>query len=240
MSTADRSAKKDGAAKEGPVSLSHKVGDFIQRSRKVLIGLALVILAALAALAVVTELRVAGDRSAAVAMDKLALDGNSWASENDAAKKADLEKRLLAGLDDVIKRHGNTVWAQQAWDMKATMAEGRKDWAEAEKDWLEAAKILPASFIAPVSLQNAAVAAEELGANDRAAQHWKTFVDKYAGKAPGLANAYFALGRLAEESKDYPAAVGYYQKISASWPQSDWTKLAEDRILSLRSRGLAK
>ena len=240
MDTADRAAHKGGSSKESDLSLSLKIGDFIQRSRFLFIGLGVTILVALLAIAVVTQVRASGDRSAALAMDALVRDGNSWGAESDATKKADLEKKLIAGLDNMIAKHRGSVWAQQAWDMKATMAESRKDWAEAEKDWMEASKILPGSFIAPVSLQNAAAAAEELGANDRAAAHWKAFVDGYAGKAAGIPHAWFALGRLAEESKDYTSAIVDYEKIAANWPDSDWTKLAKDRILTLKSRGLAK
>lgn len=240
MDKAERTAKTDIAAKEAPASLSHRVGDFIQRSRVAIIAVAIVIVLVIVALAAITEIKAAGDRNAAVKMDQLTKDANAWASESDASKKADLEKKLLSGFDEIIAKHGGTIWAQQAWDMKATVAEQKKDWTEAEKDWLEAAKILPNSFMAPVSLENAAAAAEELGANDRAIQHWKDFVDRYAGKAPGIAHAWFALGRLSEEGKDYVSALADYEKISANWPGSDWTKLAKDRILSLRSRGLVK
>ena len=240
MDTAERAGRNDGAHKEGPVGLSERVSDFIQRSRYLIIGLASVLVLALVVLVVVTQVRTSSDRSAAIEMDKIVRDANSWSSESDATKKADLEKKVTTGLDGIIAKHGKSVWAQQAWDMKATMAESRKDWTEAEKDWMEAAKVLPTSFIAPVALQNAAAAAEELGSNDRATEHWKAFVDQYAGKSAGIPHGYFALGRLAEESKDYVAAIADYEKIAANWPDSDWTKLAKDRILSLRSRGLAK
>ncbi|MDA8409292.1 MAG: tetratricopeptide repeat protein [Treponema sp.] len=240
MDTAERPAHKAGATKEGPVSLSEKIGDIITRSRMVLIGLGVAILVVLFAIAIVTQLRASGDKSAAIRMDQLVRDGSAWSSETDTAKKADLEKKLIAGLDGVVAKHKGSVWAQQAWDMKATIAESRGDWTESEKDWMEASKILPDSFMAPASLQNAAAAAEELGASDRAIQHWKAFVDRYAGKSVGIPHAWFALGRLSEEGKDYVAALSDYEKIVASWPDSDWTKLAKDRILSLRSRGLAK
>jgi len=240
MSTAERAARRDGASKEGSGSLSQQVGDIIQRSRFLFIAVGAAILVVLLALIVVTEIHSSGDRAAAIQMDQISRDGNAWNSETDATKKADLQKKLEASLDAVIAGHGASVWAQQAWDMKATIAESAKDWAEAEKDWMESAKILPGSFIAPASLQNAAVAAEELGANDRAAAHWKAFVDQYAGKAPGIAHAWFALGRLAEDAKDYTSAIADYEKIASNWPTSDWTKLAKDRILTLKSQGLAK
>lgn len=240
MDTAERAAHKAGATKEAPASLSQKVGDIITRFRYVFIGIGVALLVALVVIAVVTQLRASGDKAAAIQMDQLVRDGSAWSNESDAAKKADLEKKLIAGLDDIAAKHKGSVWAQQAWNMKASIAESRSDWTEAEKDWLEASKIMPDSFIAPVSLENAAAAAEELGANDRAIKDWKAFIDKYTGKSVGIPHAWFALGRLSEEGKDYAAAISNYEKIVATWPDSDWTKLAKDRILSLRARGLVK
>jgi TolA-binding protein len=98
----------------------------------------------------------------------------------------------------------------------------------------------PNSYIAPVALQGAANAADEQGASDRATADYRKFVDRYSDKTIGIPHAYFAIGRLAEQSKDYAAANTAYQKIIATWPDGDWTKLATDRIISLKSQGLLK
>jgi tetratricopeptide (TPR) repeat protein len=123
---------------------------------------------------------------------------------------------------------------------KAKIEESSKNWASAEKDWLAIAAAAPDSYLAPVALQGAAVAAEELSANDRAIAAYKKLIDKYGKASIGIPHAHFALGRMAEEAKDYASSLASYQKIVATWPDSDWTKLATDRIIFLKSHGLTK
>jgi TolA-binding protein len=122
----------------------------------------------------------------------------------------------------------------------ARIAETDKDWAAAEKNWLSIYDHFPKTYLAPIALQNAAVAAEERGANDAAIAHYKLVIDKYSGKTVGIPHALFAVGRLSEESKDYPAAATSYAKLLSTYPDDDWTKLAKDRIIFLKTRGLSK
>lgn len=240
MDTAQRAAPKEGAKKEEKKSLSHKISDVLRKRRVFFLGIAVVLLAAVVVLALVTGIKGSADKSAAMRISQLTDDANVWNAEQDATKKADLEKKLVVGIDEILAKWPRHVSAQQALAIKATLAQSRKDWTEAEKDWLDAANRLPTSFLAPVALQNAAIAAEEQGADDKAKVHYKALIDRYASTAPGIAHAWFALGRIAEEAKDYSGAITSYEKILASWPSSDWTKLAKDRIISIKSRGLVK
>ena len=240
MDTTPRAAAKDGAKPEEKRSLSHRIAHFLGKSRKLLLAIAIVVLAAILVLSVITVIRSSADKASAMKVEELSNDANAWSAETDATKKADLEKKLNVGVAEVLAKYPGIVAAQQALAIKATIAESKKDWAEAEKDWIDAANRLPTSFLAPVSLRNAAVAAEEQGADDRAKAHYKALIDKYSGSAAGIAHAWFALGRIAEESKDYSAAVANYEKVVATWPSSDWTKLSKDRIISIKSRGLVK
>jgi tetratricopeptide (TPR) repeat protein len=173
-------------------------------------------------------------------LEKLDADYQAYSGEQDAAKKAALEKTLLPSIDAIVKKGQKQFAAQKALSYRARIAEANKDWASAEKDWLAISMAAPDSYLAPVAIQGAAVAAEEQGASDRAAANYKNLIDRYATKSIGIPHAYFALGRIAEESKDYASAMVSYQKIVSTWPDSDWTKLATDRIIFIKSRGLAK
>jgi len=230
----------DTAKHEEPKSLSHKISALLRKGRVPLLVLAGITFAAVAAIAVVTAVGDSTKQAAALGMSGLTNDAQAWSKETDTIKKADLEKALVPALDALAAKWPKSVQAQQALAIKAEIAESKKDWAEVEKIWLDAATRLPGSFIAPVALQNAARAAEEQGADDRAKVHYMTFVDKYSGDSSGIAHAWFALGRIAEGTKDWPSALAAYDKIAANWPSSDWTKLAKDRIISMKSRGLVK
>ncbi|MFZ4618104.1 MAG: tetratricopeptide repeat protein [Rectinemataceae bacterium] len=240
MDTVLHGAPKEGVRKEAPKSLSHRVSAFLRKARVAILAFAGVLVAAIAVLAIVTTANDSGARKAALAMDKLSTDSNAWGSETDATKKAELEKSMLSSADSIIATYPKSLQAQQALGVKATIAGDKKEWEQAEKAWIQASSIMPKAFFAPVALQNAAMVAEERGANDKAKEYYKTFLDRYSTTAAGAAHAWFAMGRLAEEAKDFAGAVGNYEKIFAQWPQSDWAKLARDRVIFIKASGLAK
>jgi len=173
-------------------------------------------------------------------LEKLDTDYQTYSGEQDATKKADLEKSFLASAEAIIKKGQGSFAGQKATSYKAKIEESKKDWAAAEKDWLALASAAPSSYLAPIAIQGAAAAAEEQGANDRAIADYKRLIDKYSSSSVGIAHAHFALGRLAENAKDYASAMVSYQKIVSTWPESDWTKLATDRIIFLKAQGLSK
>jgi tetratricopeptide (TPR) repeat protein len=217
-----------------------RFGDFLRKNRVTVLVVFGVALAAVLGVAIVTAIAEAGLRASTARLEKMDADYAAYAGESDAAKKASLEKDFLASADAAIKKDGRKFAAQKAIMYKAKIEEAAKDWAAAEKDWLALAAAAPDSYLAPIALQGAAVAAEELGADDRAIADYKKLIDKYGNDSVGIPHAHFALGRMAEKSKDYASAMASYQKIASSWPNSDWTKLATDRIIFLKSRGLSK
>jgi Uncharacterized protein conserved in bacteria len=217
-----------------------KLGDFLRKYRIAILCLFGVCLLAVIGVAVGTEIKSSTLRTTTGRMEKLEENYATYSSESDQTKKTDLEKKLVADADEIVKKWPKSYAAQRAWVLKAKIDEQKKDWAAAEKDWNSIVGTAPASYLAPVALQGAAVAAEEQGASDRATKYYKTLVDKYTGSAVGIPHAYFAMGRLAEEGKDYATALVNYQKIVSTWPDDDWTKLATDRILSMKSKGLTK
>jgi tetratricopeptide (TPR) repeat protein len=217
-----------------------KVTEFIRKFRVVLIAVLAGIVLAVAAIAIVSAIKDSSVNASAAKAEKLLEDYSAYTGQSDAAKKAELEKALIASADEIVAKWPRLFAAQRALSVKADVFESKNDWASAEKAWLAAVDSVPSSYLAPIALQRAATAAEEQGANERAADFYKRLIAKYEGATIGVPHAYFALGRLAELSKDWTAAMQDYQKIVSSWPDDDWTKLATDRIIALKSRGLAK
>jgi tetratricopeptide (TPR) repeat protein len=137
-------------------------------------------------------------------------------------------------LDDLaaLGKSASGYPAARAWFMAANIYHERKDWEKAREAWGAAATKGAATHLAPVSLFNAAVAAEEAGDPDAALEHYKralTFAD-----FPDAARAQFAVGRLEEKKGNAEAAVIAYNAVIDKWPQhTDWTNLAHSRILAL-------
>jgi tetratricopeptide (TPR) repeat protein len=217
-----------------------KLADFLRKYRIVVIAAFGAAALIVVGVAVGTAIKGAVQAKAAAAIEKLDADFGALSSEQDKDKRAALEKAFLDQAAEVAKKWSGDYAALKALGYQARIAEEKKDWASAEKDWLAVLGAAPGSFLAPVALQSAAVAAEEQGAPDRALADYKKLVNKYASTAVGIPHAYFAIGRLSEQGKDYPAALAAYQKIVSTWPSGDWTKLATDRIISLKANGLAK
>ncbi|HTX71759.1 MAG TPA: tetratricopeptide repeat protein [Rectinemataceae bacterium] len=239
MDTASRSPKAKAAAEEKK-HISHHVADFLRKYRVVLLGILAAVVLVIIGVAVWTAISDSRAKSSTLAIEKAEDAFSAYQAESDQTKKPELEKQLLASLDSVIKSWPHLYAAQKAYTIEAKLAEDKKDWEGAEKAWLAASLVLPTDFLAPLALQSAATAAEERGASDKAAEYYKRLVDKYNGSSIGIPHAFFALGRISEEAKDYGSAVGYYEKIVAGYPDDDWTKLAKDRILFLKSQGLLK
>jgi tetratricopeptide (TPR) repeat protein len=237
MNSPEKSPKTKSAEKK---TLYMKFADFLRKNRLLLLivfGVAIIALVGVAAFTIVSEQSL---KASTASMEKLDADFEAYQSEQDQAKKAELEKALVASADSVAQKWKGRFAAQRALSVKARIGEAKKDWAEAEKTWLSVIDAAPDSYLAPVALRAAARAAEEQGAADRALADYRKFVDKYSSKTIGVPHAYFSIGRLSEGAKDYAGAMTAYQKIVSTWPDSDWTKLATDRIIFLKSHGLAK
>jgi tetratricopeptide (TPR) repeat protein len=221
-------------------SFNESLEDFLRGNRTLLIVVGVAILVGIAGLAIGSAVSSAAAISSTQRIEKLSEDFSSWASEQDATKKAAAEKTLVANLDTVVAKWPRQYAAARALSMKARIAEQNKDWVSAEKDWLLISSRFGKSYMAPLALQNAAVAAEERGSTDQAIAHYKAVLKGYSGKTVGIPHVYFALGRLAEGSKDYAGAAENYGKLVSTYPDDDWTKLAKDRIIFLKSQGLTK
>ncbi len=221
-------------------TFGEKFEDFLRKYRTVIIIVLAVIAAAVIAIAVISQLRLSQAAASAKQLEKANSDYSTWYAETDATKKSAAEKTLAASLDEIIKKWPSQYAAARAISMKASIAQQNKDWKSAETDWELIASRFSRTYMAPIAIQNAAVAAEEAGNVDKAIEHYSSLIKKFSGKTVGIPHAYFSLGRLSEGKKDYKNAMDNYTKLVAAYPQDDWTKLAQDRIIYLKAQGLAK
>jgi tetratricopeptide (TPR) repeat protein len=131
--------------------------------------------------------------------------------------------------------------AARAWTILGSVYQTRKEWPLAEEAWSRAAAIKPASYLTPVSLFNAAAAAEEQGYLARAVELLTEIDAVYQDNVPGLApRSVFSLGRLYEKQQDTEAAVSAYRNLTENWPSSPWANLANSRIIELTTKQQAE
>jgi tetratricopeptide (TPR) repeat protein len=113
----------------------------------------------------------------------------------------------------------------------------KNEWAEAEQAWREAAKKAGKSYLAPVSLFNAAVAAERQGKIPEAIELYTqclAFTDSF----PSSPRAQFAIGRLEEKQGNRENALEAYRNLRINWPGDTlWRNLAQSRIIGIEGEG---
>lgn len=219
-------------------AFSVKVGEFITKHRKIFLAVAGFVAAVLLFVGIYSIVSSSMAKSSSRAMEEARTKLVSWSAESDQAKKDELEQGILADLDAIAKKWPRSFAAQQALFTKANIAAAGKKWEDAEKFAADAANRMPKSYLAPIALENAAVAAEEGGNAEKAFEYYAKIAKDYQADNPVLAHAYFSLGRLSEGKSDWKSALEYYGKVSGNFADSDWASLAKDRVVYLKSQGL--
>ncbi len=221
-------------------TFADKIAEFIAANRKLLIGIGIGIVVAIAAIgiysAVSENTAAASSRAMEIAEQKL----QAWTSETDEQKKAEAEKALFQSLDEIARKWPKTIAAQRALIRKAAVLNQKKDYAEAEKAALEAVKRNKNSYAAPIALELAAISAEEAGSIDTAIAHYTQLTKDYLKDNPVAPHALFNLGRLQESKSDYKAAAGAYNTLVSDFGGSEWALLARNRLIWMKSQGLAE
>jgi tetratricopeptide (TPR) repeat protein len=148
-----------------------------------------------------------------------------------ADKESPEAAELVTELEQFAESKRGYVGAQ-AYNIVASFHADKEAWDLAEAAWLKSAVKALKGFLAPSSLFNAGVAAEEQGNAAKAIDYYTQAVE-YEGFFGGKARAYFAMGRLYEAESNTAAALEMYQKIADDYPEDELSQLAQSRIIIL-------
>lgn len=218
-------------------TLSQKLIAFVQKNRKPLfIGLIalLAILAVFIIVTAVTEKTRANAISKVDALNRRYSELSSFISGED---QADVSKQgeiavLLLELDDFVKASSGFA-AARAYCISAEIYTQQKKWADAEKAWFNASKAAGRTYLSPITVFNAAIAAEEQGNIQQAIDYYNMALF-YEDTFIFASRVQFSIGRLEEERNNKDAALAAYRNLISKWPEdSVWANLAQNRILVL-------
>ena len=95
----------------------------------------------------------------------------------------------------------------------------------------------PTSYLAPLSIFNAAVALEEAGEADAAREHLARLVADWDDDVL-VPRALFSIGRMAEQRADYEAAREWYARVTDDHGGSSWATAVRNRLIALETQGL--
>ncbi len=206
---------------------------FLSRNAKLLVigfGVVLLILAGLGIWSIRYNARV--NDSAALA-EQIEEDFSTWLNTEDGEKKEKKEEELLERIDRAQSQFSGLYAEQRALLVKGHYQYSLEEYQEAAEAYSNLVSRFPKSYLAPVALYNAGTCYDESGKNEQAVESWDRLVQQYRDKTPLMAQTFFSLGRISEEQGQEKKAVEYYQRMEDSYPESDWTKLAKQRILVL-------
>jgi tetratricopeptide (TPR) repeat protein len=164
---------------------------------------------------------------------------DTWNGEQDAAKKAELQKDLEGKLDSLVSRYPRQYGGQRGLFLRADLNFRLAAWQKARADFEELARLFPASYLSAVSLFNAGVCAEEMGEADKAQGLYLRVAEKYADSA-AAPRALFDAGRLDEQKAAWEDARKRYEKLESDFAASTWTQLAKNRLIALKVEGKLK
>jgi len=229
-------AKPDTKSKD-ELTLDEKIGDFIQKNRmRLLFGLGAIVLV-IAGFIIVSVVR---EKSLSNALSKVDVLNRRY--ENLMASISGEEEinasqlsELVVLLEDIteFEKKNSGFPAARAYSINANIYMEQENWALAEEKWLKAAEAAPKSYLAPIAIYNAAVAAEEQE-NIEAAIAYYARAAGYEGSFPAAARAQFSVGRLEEARNNKDSAIAAYRNLLAKWPNDPvWPNLAQNRLLIL-------
>jgi len=226
------------ASPQDEVRFTEKMNDFMHANKKIFMGLGIGVLVLVAALGVFSVVSRSILVKSTTALEKLESAYEGWASIEDTEKAAK-SAELVAEADVLIAKYGKSYAAIRASMIKAELLFSANDIAGAEKAYAASAESYPKSHLAPVALANAAAMAEDRGDTDTALAYLMKAEEKYPG-APGAGRIVLSIARIYETTKLYDKAMETYTRLVATGVESDWTKIAHDRIILLKSQGLAQ
>lgn len=209
---------------------------FLNRHRTTIMITIGVIVVAVVALVVVLTVQNSRTERALTAVDELQQDFDDWL-QSDPDEQAEAYETLAEDVAAIIDGYSGTYAAARARLVDARALVELERWDEAAQTYLEVADTMPESYLAPVSLMDAAIALEHAGDPEGALEIHRRIADEYDGETAEVPRALFSIGRLSEQSDRVADAADAYRRLIDDYPASSWTNLARNRIITLTVEG---
>jgi tetratricopeptide (TPR) repeat protein len=203
---------------------------FIQKNRKTLLALLVIIVSGIAFSTAFFIIRGAMEKKAIAKVEQYERRIGELGDLNESAN----QDKVNALLDELNHFAASTFGyaAARAYYLAADIYFSRSDWKKAEESWTASAKKSASIYLYPLSLFNAAVSAEEQGKKEEAINYYNQSLD-YSGIYPAAARARFNIGRIREEQHDKEKAADAYRELIEKSPDSPWANLAHNRLIIL-------
>lgn len=239
MSSTEIGAKTAAqASPQEKVKFVDRINSFMHANRKIFLFLVVAILVGVIGLGIFSAVSSNLVVKSTIALDSLEASYKNFIALEDA-EKATLSAELISEADKITAKYRKHYAAVRASMVKAEVLSATLEFPAAEKAYAFLGETYPKSHLAPVALANAAAIAEDRGDTDLALSYLTRIESTYPA-APGIGRITLSIGRIYEATKLHDKAFETYTRLVATGVESDWTKIAHDRIILLKSQGLVK
>jgi tetratricopeptide (TPR) repeat protein len=209
---------------------SDKIAGFLQKYRIAFLTLLILIVAGIVGSTAFFVIRGELQKKAIAKVEVFERQKNDV--QNDPAKSAEFDTLL----NEIVAFASSTFGyaSARSYHLAADMYFSKGEWEKAENAWTEAARKAPKTYLSPLSLFNAAVAAEEQGKLEAAINYYSQSLE-FSGIYPAAARARFNIGRIHETLNDTSKAAEAYRQLIENTPESNWAKLAQNRIIVIEN-----
>jgi tetratricopeptide (TPR) repeat protein len=229
-------AKPDTQGKD-ELTFNEKIGELIQKNRVRLLaalGVVVLIIAGFIIVSVVREKSLSNALSKVDALNRRYEDLRVSISGEEEMSVSQISDLAVLMVDITEFENKNSGFAAaRAYSLSANIYMDQENWEAAEAKWLKAAEAAPKSYLSPIAIYNAAVAAEERDNIETAIAYYSRAAG-YGDSFPSAARAQFSVGRLEESRSNKDSAIAAYRNLLAMWPNDPvWPNLAQNRLLVL-------
>ena len=216
--------------KTGKENTGDKIAWFLHKHRSILLVLVIIIASGIAFSVAFFTIRGAMEKKAIAKVENYERRMNELGIQYGDAYSAGADT-LLEELNAFAPSTFGYA-ASRAYSLAAEIYFSRNDWGRAEESWVNAARKAPKIYLTPLSLFNAAVAAEEGGQLEAALGYYKESLE-FPGGYPAAARARFNIGRIHEGRNEKGIAREAYLDLIEKNPNSPWANLAQNRLIVL-------
>ena len=219
-----------------PEPVKEKLIAFLTRFRTPILATVAGIVIVTVVLVIVMSVQASRAEAALLAVEDLQDEYEQW-MQLEKDERSDAYSLLADSAASLIEEYPRTYAAVRARILDARALSELELWEAASRRFLEAADASRGTYLEPVSLMGAAVAAENAGDADRALALHRRIAEDFAGESAEVPRAMFSIGRILEQRGDIAEAAEAYRRLVSSYPNSSWTNLARNRIISLTVEG---
>ncbi len=210
-----------------------KLEGFVSKNRKLLLIIFCVLVLAAVVLCVCLAVRDFGIKKGIKAVDSIEYSYTKDSENLSEEEIAERKNSAIAELSAYVSKSG--VVGTRANLLAADIYFSQKNYEEALNSYKKAASSSKKAYTSPVACYNAGVCSEELGNLEDAYNFYALACDSEDFYL--VSHALFTQGRVAEKLENYENAKNAYSKLVDSYPDDEWTELAQSRLIALKIAG---